>query len=125
MGILHRSSRSRSSWASLWLCTFDGSNLLVLAEELSEGELQRLAVARVLFQLPKLAVLDEPFSAMSKAMGQAMLEAIVKSGITVLMTGQVDCHWKQHMDSQLSLTMTGDGSWVLERCSESQQGETA
>ena len=71
-------------------------------------------MARLLFQLPKLAVLDEPFSAMSKAMGQMMLEALMKSGITVLITGQLDCPWKQHVERRLSLSMTGDGSWVQE-----------
>lgn len=90
------------------------NSLVAIADELSEGELQRLAVARLLYQLPQLAVLDEPFSAMSEALGGAMLEAIMKSGITILMTGQIDCHWKQHFEDRLSLSDVSDGSWTLE-----------
>ena len=58
------------------------------AAHLSSGEVQRLAIARLLVQQPVLAVLDEATSAMSPAMEAGAYAALAEAGISVLSFGQ-------------------------------------
>lgn len=51
---------------------------------LSLGEQQCLAIARVLYHKPKLAVIDEGFSAVSSELQQSLLQTLVDNGVTVL-----------------------------------------
>lgn len=64
--------------------------LSVHAGVLSPGELQRLAVARLLYHRPLLAVMDEPVSAVGIHAGLHLLQLLQKNGITALVTGQAD-----------------------------------
>ncbi len=58
---------------------------------LSPGELQRLSIARVLCHRPLLALLDEPISAVSAAMGRHLLHALRQAGISLITFGQEGC----------------------------------
>jgi len=53
-------------------------------EVLSAGEQQCLAVARVLYHRPQLAVFDEGFSAVSSDLRPLLLQALADRGVTVL-----------------------------------------
>ena len=75
-----------------------------------------MAIARVLHQAPKLAILDEPFSSMSEAMGKEMLQALITSGVTVLITAQLGCPAVGCIRRQVTLSGKGDGTHVLETC---------
>ena len=57
------------------------------ASSLSSGELQRLAVARVLLQRPALAFLDEATSEMDGAAERGAMAALRASGVTVVSVG--------------------------------------
>lgn len=83
------------------------------AGELSEGELQRVAIARVLHQSPLLAVLDESVTAMSIKQGQHMLELLQLAGISICMTGQIDCCSTAFFRNILTISGDGRGSWTL------------
>lgn len=54
---------------------------------LSPGEMQLIAVARILFFSPQFAILDEPTSALDDENEQRVLDALKKSGISTLMVG--------------------------------------
>lgn len=82
--------------------------------ELSEGELQRIAIARVLYQRPLLAFLDEPFSAMSESLGLAMFKAITDVGTTIFMTGQDDSPYAKYVKHTLTLPSKVDGTIRLD-----------
>lgn len=71
---------------------------------LSPGELQRLAIARVLYHKPLLSVLDEPVTAVDGQTGLALLQAIKTAGIAVIMTAQPDSHLARH--AQIMFTRT-------------------
>ncbi len=58
---------------------------------LSPGELQRLSIARVLYHQPRLALLDEPISAVSASVGCTLLRALREAGISLVTFGQEDC----------------------------------
>ena len=83
----------------------------IVAGELSEGELQRLAIARLLHQRPQLVILDEPFNSVSSNLGRALFKALEAAGITILMTGQLDSSFAKLLHSRYILSGTGDGSW--------------
>lgn len=82
------------------LCVYSGHHrtmlinrhlqLSVHAGVLSPGELQRLAVARLLYHRPLLAVMDEPVSAVGTLAGLHLLQLLQQHGITALVTGQAD-----------------------------------
>lgn len=80
--------------------------------QLSPGELQRLAFARVLFRKPRLAVLDEPVSAVSPSQGFHMLELLQKEGIAMICTAQLDSPHVSCFQSALTLLSDGKGSFT-------------
>lgn len=54
---------------------------------LSPGEMQLIAVARVLFLSPRFAILDEPTSALDHKNERRVLDALKNSGISTLLVG--------------------------------------
>lgn len=79
---------------------------------LSPGEVQRLAIARVLVQRPVLAVLDEATSAMSLDMEACVYAALAEAGISVLSFGQRPSLRVLHACTVL-LQGGGGGGWRL------------
>ena len=81
-------------------------------DALSGGEINRLAVARLLYHKPKFAVLDECTAAIS-ADGEAVVyESMAKAGITMLSVA----HRKAVMNfHQAAIKLDGSGDWTLEK----------
>jgi len=75
----------------------------MVAGELSQGELQRLAFARVLHQAPRLAIMDEPVAAVSVDQGKYLLGLLQGAGIAVLLTGQIGCSCMEYVDDVTEL----------------------
>ena len=65
---------------------FDGC--AAWGQQLSPGELQRLAVARLLHARPALALLDEPTSALGAEGAAQLYAALHSAGVTCLSVGQ-------------------------------------
>ena len=87
------------------------------AKELSPGEQQRIAFARVLLQKPSLIFLDESTSAIDEGQEFAiysMLKERLPRSIIVSVTHRGSV--KEHHDHHLQLN--GDGTWQLDRRSE-------
>jgi putative ATP-binding cassette transporter len=84
------------------------------AKELSPGEQQRIAFARVLLQKPSLIFLDESTSAIDEGQEFAMYRMLkdrLPSSIIVSVTHRGTV--KEHHDHHLRLN--GDGTWQLDR----------
>ena len=87
------------------------------AKELSPGEQQRIAFARVLLQKPSLIFLDESTSAIDEGQEFAiysMLKERLPNSIIVSVTHRGTV--KEHHDHHLQLN--GDGTWQLNRRAE-------
>ena len=84
----------------------------VCAGQLSQGELQRLALARVLFQAPQLAIMDEATSALSACQSDRLWNLLHESGIAVLATAQLGS--PRHPLFARVLTLHAEGAWTLE-----------
>ena len=87
------------------------------AKELSPGEQQRIAFARVLLQKPSLIFLDESTSAIDEGQEFAiysMLNERLPNSIIVSVTHRGTV--KEHHDHHLQLN--GDGTWQLDRRAE-------
>jgi putative ATP-binding cassette transporter len=80
---------------------------------LSPGELQRLAVARVLHRRPALAVLDEVTSAVSEQAAAQLYGQLHAEGVTCLSIGQ-DCQHLRRLHRALLRLGGGaaSGSWT-------------
>ena len=84
------------------------------AKELSPGEQQRIAFARVLLQKPGLIFLDESTSAIDEGQEFAMYRMLkdrLPNSIIVSVTHRGTV--KEHHDHHLRLN--GDGTWQLDR----------
>src|SRR5690554_1498590 len=87
------------------------------SDRLSGGEQQRLALARLLFQRPVFAFLDESTSALDVYHQDLCMRAIVAAEITMISVAHRATVLPYH-DHVLSLTMTGD--WSLAPISQEQ-----
>jgi putative ABC transport system ATP-binding protein len=78
-----------------------------LPEELSGGQAQRVAAARVLAQQPRLVLADEPTGQLDRATGQHVLDvllaAVTRLGAGLLVSthdqavaDRLDTHWFMH-----------------------------
>ena len=79
-------------------------------EERSLGEMQRLALARLLFQRPHFAVLDEATSTLDEAMVERLYRACEDERITVVSVSHRPKHKRFHAQQ---LTLEGEGRWRL------------
>jgi ABC-type lipoprotein export system ATPase subunit len=88
-----------------------------LPEEISGGQAQRVAVARVLAQRPRLILADEPTGQLDHAAGQRLLDALLDAtdhlvAALVVTTHdrtvaeRLDTHWTMH-EGRLHTTMPG------------------
>ena len=79
------------------------------AGQLSLGEMQRIAIARVLLARPQLACLDEPFSALGTDQARQLLQVLKAAGVALLVTSQLDSNLACEFDKGIRLD--GDGAW--------------
>jgi putative ABC transport system ATP-binding protein len=88
-----------------------------LPEELSGGQGQRVAVARVIAQRPRLVLADEPTGQLDRASGQHLIEVLLRTatqiGAAVVVSthdravaDRVETHW--YMDEGRLHTSSGD-----------------
>ncbi|KAI1287472.1 Lysosomal cobalamin transporter ABCD4 [Halotydeus destructor] len=80
---------------------------------LSPGEMQRLAIARVFYHRPRLAILDEATSAVSMEMEEAIYKELKRLHITVITAGHRETLKKFH---QLMVTPSSFGKWTVSQC---------
>jgi len=80
--------------------------------ELSPGEQQRLAWARLLYHNPRLAVLDEATSGVSEDIEALMYGEAIKQGMTLVSVGHRGSLRTYH-DKILVLGEAGTGTWSL------------
>lgn len=92
-----------------------------LPEELSGGQAQRVAVARVLAQRPRLVLADEPTGQLDHATGQHLMDALlhtvdqlgaalVVSTHDVAVARRLDTHWTMHQGRVRTVDPTADDS---------------
>ncbi|ATG97055.1 ABC transporter ATP-binding protein/permease [Paracidovorax citrulli] len=79
-------------------------------KELSIGEQQRLAFARVLVRQPRTVILDEATSALDSANEAALYERVRASGASVISIAHRPAVLAHHTHV---LVLTGDGGWSL------------
>lgn len=84
-------------------------------EQLSAGEQQRVALARLLLASPKVAILDEATSALDEANEQRLYERITASGISYISVAHRPSLIKHH---DLVLELGVGGTWKLLPASE-------
>jgi putative ABC transport system ATP-binding protein len=88
-----------------------------LPEEISGGQAQRVAVARVLAQRPRLILADEPTGQLDHAAGRRLLDALLDAaehlGAALVVTThdravaeRLDTHWTMH-EGRLHTTVKG------------------
>ena len=78
--------------------------------ELSPGEQQRLAWARMLFRGPRLAVLDEATSGVSEDLETEMYSEATGRGVTLVSVGHRGSLRQHH---HMILVISEDGTWSL------------
>lgn len=79
-------------------------------KQLSTGEQQRLAFARVLVRQPRLVILDEATSALDSSNEAALYERLRKSGTTIISIAHRPAVLKHHTHV---LQLKGDGVWQV------------
>lgn len=79
-------------------------------KQLSTGEQQRLAFARVLVRQPRLVILDEATSALDSSNEAALYERLRKSGATLISIAHRPAVLKHHTHV---LQLKGDGVWQV------------
>lgn len=79
-------------------------------KQLSTGEQQRLAFARVLVRQPRLVILDEATSALDSSNEAALYERLRKSGATIISIAHRPAVLKHHTHV---LQLKGDGVWQV------------
>ncbi|HEY8722043.1 ATP-binding cassette domain-containing protein [Pengzhenrongella sp.] len=78
-----------------------------LPEELSGGQAQRVVVARVLAQRPRLVLADEPTGQLDRATGQHLIDVLLAAAARIgaalvisthdrAVTERLDTHWTMH-----------------------------
>jgi ABC-type uncharacterized transport system fused permease/ATPase subunit len=83
-------------------------------DQLSVGEVQRLAVARLLLERPQVAVLDEATSAVGSEAALALYGAIRAAGIATLTLAQQSTELRQCHDLIVTILCDGSGGWTTE-----------
>ncbi len=91
---------------------FDFDRICRWDEELSIGEQQRIAVARILVQKPKYAILDEVTSANDPTREAAMYTEIASTCVAFISVGHRPSLERLH---HTRLQLLGAGRWQLER----------
>jgi putative ATP-binding cassette transporter len=86
-------------------------------KQLSTGEQQRLAFARVLVRQPRLVILDEATSALDSSNEAALYERLRKSGATIISIAHRPAVLKHHTHV---LQLKGDGVWQVHAAQEFQ-----
>ena len=84
------------------------------AGQLSAGEVQRLAIARLLLERPCLAVLDEATSAVGSDTALALYGAIRAAGIATLTLAQHGSELRECHDLVVALLADGRGGWTTD-----------
>lgn len=79
-------------------------------KQLSTGEQQRLAIARVLVRQPRLVILDEATSALDSSNEAALYERLRQSGATIISIAHRPAVLKHHTHV---LQLKGDGVWQV------------
>jgi ABC-type uncharacterized transport system fused permease/ATPase subunit len=81
---------------------------------LSPGEFQRIAIARILLHRPKLALVDEPCSAMDDASAKRLLELVREAGVTCITVAQDTGVYREMHAMHLKLGGTSGQSAIFE-----------
>jgi ABC-type uncharacterized transport system fused permease/ATPase subunit len=87
------------------------------AAELSLGEQQRIAFARVLLSMPKLVLMDESTSALDAKNERILYTALKQAGITFVSVGHRPTLLEYH-DSVLILQGDAVGSWTITKAKD-------
>jgi len=92
-------------------------------KDLSPGQMQRLAFARLFFHRPSLAILDECTNGVSPDVEHDLYDRCARLGITVF---SISHKIELRLFHDLELHYHGDakGSWTLSRCSETRDKVT-
>ncbi|MBL7542987.1 MAG: metal ABC transporter ATP-binding protein [Bdellovibrionaceae bacterium] len=88
-----------------------------LVADLSQGEFQKVLLARSLVESPKLLVLDEPFSNIDEAAADVLKQNLLKrkkSGVAVLLSIH-DTHFVKSYSDQM-IPLGGKMSQVVDMC---------
>ena len=83
----------------------DGQDVTNWYSQLSPGEQQRVAWARLLYHNPRLAFLDEATSAVSEDLECAMYEGAKEKGITLVSVWHRGCMRQFHLNSLLMVKL--------------------
>jgi ATP-binding cassette subfamily D (ALD) long-chain fatty acid import protein len=92
----------------------------LVAEILSGGEKQRLAIGRVLYHRPVFAALDECTSAVSSDIEKLVYQRLVERGITLLSVSHRSTLWNFH---QYMLRFDGRGGYSFSKIDEEEHNE--
>lgn len=97
---------------------FGGYQALVFRQRLSEGQVQRLMLARALYRRPRVLLLDEVTSALDERTERDIISAVKNSGATVIAVA----HRKQWIDAADEVHELSAGQLRLVRKQEDLRG---